>query len=147
MASNNNNSISPLIKPLATLAGWTFVQQIWMHTTRIQAIGRYNISMDPSINDAELATKVPIEYRRVANNYNHLHEQPTVFYAVTLALALVRDDSVYTLAGVWGYVAVRVVHSLYQSLANRIMTRFRIFAAGSVVLGALTGRLAVLAFA
>ncbi|KAH9816032.1 MAPEG family [Teratosphaeria destructans] len=78
-------------QPLVTLASWTFIQQLWMHTTRLRAITQHAVSLDPAAFDADLATKVPHATRRVADNYNHLHEQPTVFYAVVLALALAGD--------------------------------------------------------
>jgi hypothetical protein len=76
----------------------------------------------------------------VADNYNHLHEQPTLFYALMFYLALAggSDATAATLA--WAYVGLRVLHSLVQATVNIVVLRFAAFAAGSLVLAAMTTR-------
>jgi hypothetical protein len=152
-----------LLKPLIVLAGWTFVQEVrsqtfypphfvtddlkaWMYATRLPAISKYNVSPDQEKIGDEMKTKVPIEIRRIADNYNHLHEQPTVFYSVAIALTLLGDNHEYTYFAAWGYTGLRIVHSLFQSLVNNVFTRFYIFASSSIVLAGLTGRAAALLF-
>ena len=72
-----------------------------------------------------------------AHNYNHLHEAPTVFYAVALLLALIgQGDGLNATLG-WAYVALRIVHSLVQATVNRVVVRFLVFALSSLVLIAL----------
>lgn len=112
---------SPLLKPLVTLAGWTFVMEAWMYATRIPALSKYKLNTSSDKIKSEMETKIPIQIRQVADNYNHLHEQPTVFYAVTLALALLGDENKWVVGGAWGYVGVRIAHSLFQSLVNQVM--------------------------
>ena len=57
---------SPLIKPLVTLAGWTFVMEAWMYATRIPAISKYNIDVNPEKVAQDFNTKVPISIRQIA---------------------------------------------------------------------------------
>lgn len=95
--------------------------QAWMHTTRIFAIGKYNVSIDAGKLNADLEAKVPNSIQAIAHNYNHLHEQPTVFYAVALALAMADDRHDYTLNAAWTYVGIRVLHSLYQVYVNEVL--------------------------
>ena len=83
---------------------------------------------------------LPADVKWPADNYNHLLEQPTQFYAVALSLALIGADDDLNVKLAWGYVGVRVVHSLVQSVANPIMKRFSVFLASSAVLAALTAR-------
>jgi len=146
MSSLSFTIATPLLRPLIGLAGWTFVMEIWMYATRIPAIYKYNLSSDPAKIENEMKTKIPPHIRWKADNYNHLHEQPQVFYAVAATLALLGDDNPYTLAAAWGYVGVRVVHSLVQAIVNKIMVRFQLFAFSSVVLAGLTARAAYLLF-
>jgi len=75
-----------------------------------------------------------------AENYNHLMEQPTQFYAIALAMNQMglRDSTSVKLA--WTYVGLRIVHSLVQSTNNKIMVRFQLFAASSLVLLGLTAK-------
>ncbi|KAJ0118784.1 hypothetical protein N8I77_001432 [Diaporthe amygdali] len=137
---------TPLVKPVAALAGWTFVMEAFMYATRIPAMHKYEVSTDPDKVKNDLNTKVPMNIRQIADNYNHLHEQPTTFYAVALALTIVGDNHRYTKYAAWSYVGIRIVHSLFQSLVNKVMVRFSMFVTSSAVLAGLTGRLAQLVF-
>lgn len=137
---------APLVRPVAVLAGWTFVMEAWMYATRLPAASKYGVSLDPDKVRTEMETKIPIKYRQVADNYNHLHEQPTTFYAVALALAALGDTHRYTRYAAWGYVGLRVAHSLFQALVNKVVVRFQLFAGSSVVLAGLTARLLRLVF-
>ena len=128
-----------LIGPVLGLVGWTFVMWFWMYVTRIPAMQRARIDLgDLSRTGAKL--ELPPEVSRVADNYNHLHEQPTLFYALALAAQVGGATDAVNVALAWGYVALRVVHSLVQATKNVIMIRFAVFAAGSVVLMVLFGR-------
>lgn len=69
MASQALLTPSPLLKPLVTLAGWTFVMELWMYATRIPAISNYKLSTDPAKISEELQTKIPIHIRQVADKY------------------------------------------------------------------------------
>lgn len=69
-----NITSSSLIKPVVALAGWTFVQEVWMYATRIPAIKKYNVSHDPAQIGEDMKTKIPPQIRWKADNFNHLHE-------------------------------------------------------------------------
>ena len=118
-----------------------------MYATRIPALSKYGVRTDPQHIVKDYEVKVPVSVKQVADNYNHLHEQPTVFYAVTLGLAILGDNHPYTQFAAWGYLGLRIAHSFYQSLVNLPFTRFQFFITSSIVLAGLTGRLAQLAFA
>ncbi|CAK1363639.1 hypothetical protein CB0940_04334 [Cercospora beticola] len=141
-----NLAKNPLLQPVTVLAGWTFVMQAWMHVTRINAIGKYNVSIDAGKINQDLEQKVPNNIQAIAHNYNHLHEQPTVFYAVALSLIAAGDTHDYTVKAAWTYVGIRIFHSLYQVLVNKVLTRFQIFASSSIVIAGMTARLATLVF-
>ena len=133
---------SPILQPVIALALWTFVMWAWMYATRIPAVQASGAPMTPEATAAEFNAAIPARVRWKADNYNHLHEQPTVFYAVALSLALAGAGAGLALWLAWAYVAIRVVHSLIQALGNVILVRFGVFMAGSVVLLALTLRAA-----
>ena len=77
-----------------------------------------------------------------ADNYNNLLEQPTLFYAVALTLALLEAGSGFNAGLAWAYVALRIAHSLVQALINKVMIRFALFAVASLVLLIMTIRAA-----
>ena len=94
----------------------------------------------------EQMNQLPAEVRWKADNYNHLMEQPTLFYAVALTLALAGAGGGLNVWLAWAYVALRVVHSLVQATMNVILVRFGIFMVGSVVLLILAVRTAMTVF-
>jgi hypothetical protein len=137
---------SPILAPLIALVLWSFVMWAWLYATRIPAIVNNKIALDPHRPKEEFQARLPARVRWKADNYNHLMEQPTLFYAVVLMLALIGEGTGVNAGLAWLYVGLRVVHSLVQALVNVIMLRFTIFMLASVVLlvMALRAALAVL---
>jgi hypothetical protein len=84
---------NPILAPLVTLVLWTFVMRAWLYATRIPAIRRNKIVLDPNRSREEFNAQIPVKVRWKADNYNHLMEQPTLFYAVALARAFVNAGS------------------------------------------------------
>lgn len=130
-----------ILKPLAVLAGWTMVMWLWMYATRIPAINKLPKPTEPGGDQgwtgAMLEGLIPREVQWKAHNYNHLHEAPTVFYAVALALALIgQGDGLNATLG-WVYVGLRIAHSLWQATVNKVAVRFLLFALSSLTLMAL----------
>lgn len=135
-----------MLQPVIALVLWTFVMWGWMYATRIPAIVQARMKMDPNIPRGEQLNQLPARVRWKADNYNHLFEQPTLFYAVALALAVLGDATQWSLGLAWAYVGLRVVHSLFQALVNKIEIRFVLFAVSSLVLLALAIRAAIQVF-
>ncbi len=135
-----------LLAPLITLVLWTFVMCAWMYATRIPAIRRSGVSLRPDQTKEAFNAQLPAEVRWKADNYNHLLEQPTLFYAVTLALCLLGGGGSLELGLAWLYVALRIAHSLVQAMGNIIMLRFSVFILSALVLLALAIRAAMLVF-
>jgi len=131
-----------MIGPVLALVAWTFVMWLWMYATRIPAMQKARVDMaELSRTGAKLS--LPPEVARVADNYNHLHEQPTLFYAVALAAQLGGAADGVNVGLAWAYVAARVLHSFVQATKNVIPLRFTLFALGSLLLFALLVRTAL----
>ena len=139
-----------ILKPLAVLAGWTMVMWVWMYATRIPAINKLpkptEAGADQGWTGAMLEGLIPREIQWKAHNYNHLHEAPTVFYAVALALAFIGQGNGLNATIAWAYVALRIVHSVFQATVNKVMPRFALFAASSLALMALVVHLVIAVF-
>jgi hypothetical protein len=134
-----------ILQPVVALAGWTLVMWAWMYGTRIPAMVALKIDPDSLARDpeAKLDKLLPPQVQWKAHNYNHLHEAPTVFYAVAIVLAIIGQGDGLNAALGWIYLALRVVHSLVQATVNRVTVRFAVFVASSVVLAALIARAAI----
>lgn len=133
----------PLLGPVVGLVSWTFVMEAWMYALRLPALSKYKVDTSPSMTTADMNAKIPRHLQWPADNYNHLHEQPTLFYAMALALNQLGVQDGVTVKLAWTYVGLRVAHSLVQASKNPIMIRFQIFAASSLVLAGLTAKAAL----
>ncbi len=134
-----------LLYPVLGLISWTFVMWLWMYATRIPAMQKAAIDVE-ELSRTGAPLILPPEVARVADNYNHLHEQPTLFYALVLCGAMLGAVDTMQVILAWGYVGARVVHSLVQATGNVIVVRFGVFALGSSVLLALLVRTIYLVF-
>jgi hypothetical protein len=134
---------SEILHPVVALAAWTMIMWLWMYATRIPAMNRAKIdgvNMVGSAGDSlrnQLNAAGEQKASWVADNYNHLHEAPTVFYAVALTLAILGQGDGINAQIAWAYVFLRVAHSLVQVLWNRVLVRFSIFILSSLALIAL----------
>lgn len=126
-----------LLQPVVALVLWTFVMWLWMYVTRIPAIRQARMKLDPAAPRGEQMATLPANVRWKADNYNHLFEQPTLFYAIAIVLALLPDSGPTNVWLAWAYVGLRVVHSVFQSTINKIEVRFVFFVLSSLVLAAL----------
>lgn len=111
---------------------------LWMYATRIPAIRRMKLALDPTAPRGEQMALLPPEVRWKADNYNHLMEAPTLFYAVGITLAVAGQGGGTNANLAWAYVGLRVVHSILQATWNKIEARFGMFVLSSFVLIALT---------
>ena len=77
---------SPILGPVVALVAWTLVMMIWMYAVRFPALARKGISLKGRVGSkgGDLDGVVEPEVQWKAHNYNHLLEQPTLFYAIAL---------------------------------------------------------------
>ena len=125
-----------ILAPVVALAAWTMVMWLWMYATRLPAMGKAGIDGAKMVGStgASLRQQLPDSVNWKADNYNHLHEAPTVFYAIAITLAIIGHGDGLNLTLGWIYVALRIAHSLVQATFNRVVLRFILFALSSIVL-------------
>lgn len=125
---------TPILGAVIALVLWTFVMWFWLYATRLPAIVKNKIVYDPQRPSSEFMDQIPANVRWKADNYNHLHEQPTIFYATAITLALLGAGGGINATLAWAYVGLRVVHSLIQATVNKVEIRFLVFVLASIVL-------------
>jgi len=131
---------SPILAPVVALVAWTLVMWAWMYATRIPAMRQAKIDVTNLVGGsaADLRAAIPPQAQWPADNYNHLHEAPTIFYAIAITHALIGTGGGINLTIAWAYVALRIAHSLVQATVNRVIVRFSLFALSMICLVALT---------
>jgi hypothetical protein len=128
-----------ILVPVLALCVWTFVLWFWMYATRLPAMKKARIDSRRIKRKHELDS-LPVSVQQIADNYNHLHEQPTVFFALAFYSHLVGVADSFNIQLAWVYVILRVSHSLIQATINFVPVRFLAFAASSIVLMIIAAR-------
>ena len=132
---------SPILAPVVALVTWTLAVMVWMAATRFATFKKMGVSLGsipPGSRGANLEGKAPDEVMWKSHNYTHLMEQPTIFYAIALTLALMDMGHGINYWLAWGYVGLRVIHSLIQTTVNIVAYRFTVFSLATLCLLGLT---------
>ena len=137
-----------ILKPVVVLVLWSLAMLAWLIVVRIPALKRAGIDLRKlrGSRPGALDGRLEDQAQWPAHNYIHLMEQPTLFYAVALVLAVAGHGDGWNAALAWAYVGLRVVHSILQATVNRILYRFQLFALSSAVLLALAVRATIALF-
>jgi hypothetical protein len=121
------------LTPVLALVVWTLIVWLWMYALRIPAMQRARVDPASAKHPGSL-DHLPSRVRAVADNYNHLMEQPVIFYALVFYVDLVGHGDRFACWLAWIYVALRVVHSLVQNTINYVPLRFLVFCLGTFAL-------------
>jgi hypothetical protein len=125
-----------ILAPAAVLVAWSLIILLWMTVTRLGTMSKMGIKATeakPGGRGKDLDGVLPDIVNWKAHNYAHLMETPTLFYAVVVIIALLGPNASDVLVA-WIYVALRILHSLWQSLVNTIPVRLGLFALSVVAL-------------
>lgn len=124
-----------ILTPAAVLVVWSLVMLFWMAGSRLPALSKLGGlgKAKPGGRGQDLEGVIPDQINWKAHNYSHLMEQPTLFYATVVILAIMGAGTV-DVALAWGYVVIRIVHSIWQATVNRLPVRFLLFALSSLCL-------------
>ena len=127
--------LSPLLGPVVALVAWSIVMLVWLAIARAPFVrGR----LPDGARGADVEREHPGPRNWPAHNYTHLMEQPTIFYAIVFALILMRFDAPINVWLAWGYVGLRIIHSIVQATVNIVRLRFVIFLLATLCLVGLT---------
>ena len=132
---------SPILAPVVALVAWTILIMLWMVITRMAEFKRLGITLaniPPGSRGVDLEGRADPHAMWKSHNYTHLMEQPTIFYAIALTLALMNFGGGINYWLAWGYVGFRVLHSLVQGTVNVVRYRLTLFGLASLCLLGLT---------
>lgn len=137
-----------LLQPAVVLALWTLIMLAWTVAVRLPAMKKAGLALGELVGTtgADADRGLPAHAQWKAHNYNHLLEQPTLFYVLLVVLALAGVDDFPVRMVAWSYVTLRIAHSLWQATVNRVAGRFWLFLLSTLALIALAVRAAIAVF-
>jgi hypothetical protein len=127
--------LTSILAPAAVLVLWTMLVMIWMLVTRLPELNKLGDRMKkapPGGRYQDIESLIPAKVNWKSHNYTHLMEQPTVFYPAVIILHLAGGGTGTSLWLAWAYVALRIIHSLWQGLVNGIKVRMALFGLSSI---------------
>ena len=123
------------LAPVLALIIWTLLIWVLMYARRIPAMQAAKIDPETAKSpDGKWKEALPLSVQASAHNYNHLLEQPTIFYALMFYVTLTAQMSAPIFYAAWAYVALRVLHSFIQVSSGKVMLRFAVFTLSTLVL-------------
>ncbi|MEM6266343.1 MAG: MAPEG family protein [Pseudomonadota bacterium] len=126
-----------ILAPAAVLVVWTLIILLWIVPARFGAVAKVEdksvLPRKTGVRGNDLEGVLPDRANWPAHNHTHLHEQPTLFYASVMILAIMGPGATDVLLA-WIYVGLRIIHSLWQILVNTVPVRFALFLAGTIAL-------------
>ena len=131
-----------MLAPAAALVLWSIIMLLWTAGTRFPAMAKSGMDLKnakPGGRGQDLEGVIPDKVNWRSHNYAHLMEQPTIFYPTVIILAIMGAGATDVLLA-WAYVALRIVHSLWQALVNVVAVRFLLFILSTLALTALAVR-------
>lgn len=137
---------SAILQPVFVVGLLTLVMTVWMMATRIPAMNKLGIDAQDAWDTSKLGSLLPPEIMRVSNNYNHLFEQPTLFYAAAISIAVLGHVDALHVQCAWAYAVLRIAHSLVQATVDIVVVRFGLFLLSWMALGIMIVREAVAVF-
>jgi hypothetical protein len=139
-------TMNTLIAPVMVLVAWSLVIWLWMYVHRLPAMSKAGMKPQDAAFPGSL-NALPAPARQAADNYNHLMEQPTIFYAAALAIQVAGHGDGLAVHLAWAFVGLRVLHSLIQISVNIVLLRFLAFSSATLVLAWMVARELVKLFA
>jgi hypothetical protein len=125
-----------ILAPAAVLVVWSIIMLFWMAGTRLPALSKIGVDMSKAVGGrgADIDPNVPPSVAWKSHNYAHLMEQPTLFYATVMILAIAGAATPLLVYFAWGYTVIRIVHSIWQSTVNKVNIRFLLFLVSTICL-------------
>jgi hypothetical protein len=125
-----------ILAPAAALVVWSLLMLFWMAGTRLPAMSKAGIDLGKAVGGrgVDIDPNVPPSVAWKSHNYAHLMEQPTIFYATVMILAISGGATSLSVSLAWGYTAIRIVHSIWQATINKVNIRFVLFLLSTICL-------------
>ena len=126
-----------ILAPAAALVVWSIIMLFWMAGTRLPAMSKIGMDLSkaaPGGRGQDIDPHVSPSVAWKSHNYTHLMEQPTIFYATIMILAISGGATSLSVSLAWGYTVLRVIHSIWQATVNTVAIRFVFFLLSSLCL-------------
>ena len=137
-----------ILYPMFGMIFVTAIVMMLLYISRIQALSNRSKNPNKLPNEVarhsdEIRKYMTPRNRFITENYNHLFEQPIVFYAISFCIWGLNLTNNFFIFCAWSYFVIRVIHSIFQSTLNLVWIRFGLFILSWLVLAAMIIKLSI----
>jgi hypothetical protein len=122
----------PIWLPCTAMVGLTALVWVKLYWDRIGEMRSRRIDAQELATVRAAAGR--LERPEAAENFRNLFEVPVLFYVLCVALVLNGGSTPGLVTAAWAYVALRALHSLIHVTYNRVMHRFLVYVASTLLL-------------
>jgi hypothetical protein len=120
-----------ILLPVFAEVALTFILLFWSGYLRVTAVSR----KETHIRDIALRQPAwPLQVQKVSNAFDNQLQLPVLFYVLVILAIFTGKTSLVLLVLAWLFVASRIGHAVIHVTHNHVPTRFRWFAAGTIIL-------------
>ena len=124
--------MDPVWQPCAAMVGLTAAVWVKLYVDRLGEMRARHI--DPQALGTTREAASLLERPQAAENFRNLFEVPVLFYVLCAALVLSGGSTRGFVAAAWAYVGLRALHSLIHLTYNRVVHRFLVYVASTLLL-------------
>ena len=122
----------PIWMPCTAMVGLTALVWVKLYADRLGEMRARKIDPQSLATAGALAGR--LERTQAAENFRNLFEVPVLFYLLCIALALNGGSTPGFVTAAWAYVGLRTLHSFIHVTYNRVMHRFLVYVASTLLL-------------
>ena len=125
----------PIWFPCAAMVGLTALVWLKLYADRLGEMRARGVDPQQLATVRDAAGK--LERTAAADNFRNLFEVPVLFYLLCIALVMTGSSTPGFVVAAWAYVGLRAVHSLIHVTYNRVVHRFLVYVASTLLLFAM----------
>lgn len=135
-----------ILQPVVAMLLLTAVVWVVLFIRRLSYMAGQKIDAEQMQTPQQTLSLLPDDINAPANNFKNLFEVPVLFYVVSLCAAMLNSVDAMMLNCAWGFVLLRVIHSVIHCTYNRVMHRFMAYMGSCLLLGVMLFKLALATF-
>jgi len=127
-------TVPAVLAPLFAQVALTFALLIWTGRARFAAARAGEVK----IQDIALGQSAwPARVQQASNTFQNQFELPVLFYVLTALVLFTRKADLLFVVMAWVFVMSRFGHAYVYVTSNHVLTRFRVFLVGAIILMAM----------
>ena len=112
-----------ILYPMFGMILLSCVVVIVFYLSRLFPVIKHFGNLENARYSEEFRPQLPKSLKNITANYNHIFEQPTLYYAAIIYIYLMQHVDNTNIILAWSYVVLRLIHTIIQFTINNVSLR------------------------